>query len=229
MKQVTSSWSVFIQLPVRMFAWWYRPSFIICNIMVFYVHTLLTCLLTYLRTPSSRVPLEKLTGFQLVKKSFAFYGTRRFITAFTSARHSSLSWTNSIQSITPHYTSWRSILILSSHLHLGLPSGLFPSGLPTKILYTPLFSPIRVTCASHLILLDFITRNNIGWGVQIIKPLMTWFHPLPYYFIPLRPKYSFQHPVLKHIHPTFLPQWKRPGFTPIQNKRQNYNSVYLKL
>jgi hypothetical protein len=34
------------------------------------------------------------------------------------------------QSRPPHPTSWRSILILSSHLQLGLPSGLFPSGLP---------------------------------------------------------------------------------------------------
>jgi hypothetical protein len=31
----------------------------------------------------------------------AFYGTRKFITAFTSARHLSLSWASSIQSI-PH-------------------------------------------------------------------------------------------------------------------------------
>jgi len=36
--------------------------------------------------------LEKLTGFQLVKKFPVFYGTRRFITAFTSARHLSLSY-----------------------------------------------------------------------------------------------------------------------------------------
>ena len=36
-------------------------------------------------------PFEKLTGFQLVKKFPAFYGTRRFITAVTSARHLSLS------------------------------------------------------------------------------------------------------------------------------------------
>jgi len=48
-------------------------------------------LLSYLLTPCSRVLLEKPTGFQLVKKFPAFYGTRRFITAFTSARHLSLS------------------------------------------------------------------------------------------------------------------------------------------
>jgi hypothetical protein len=53
----------------------------------------------------------------------AFYGTRRFITTLTSARHLSLSWASPIQSITPHPTYWRSILILSSHLRLGLPSG----------------------------------------------------------------------------------------------------------
>jgi hypothetical protein len=42
-------------------------------------------------TPWSGVLLEKLTGLQLVKKLPAFYGTRRFITAFTSAHHLSLS------------------------------------------------------------------------------------------------------------------------------------------
>ena len=44
----------------------------------------------YLLTPWCRVLLEKLTGLQLVKKFPAFYGTRRFITAFISARHLSL-------------------------------------------------------------------------------------------------------------------------------------------
>ena len=80
----------------------------------------------YLLSAWCRVLLEKLTGLQLVKKFPAFHETRRFITALTSIRHLSLSWASPIQSVYPHPTSWRSILILSTDLRLGLPSGLFP-------------------------------------------------------------------------------------------------------
>jgi hypothetical protein len=38
----------------------------------------------------------------------------------------------------------------SSKFHL-------PSGLPTKVMYEPLIFPIRATCSTHLILLDFMT------------------------------------------------------------------------
>ena len=113
----------------------------------------------YLLTPWCRVLLEKLTGLKLVKKFPAFQGTRWFITAPASVRQPSLSWASPIQSIYPHPTSWISILILSSHLRLGLPSSLFPSGFPTKTLYTSLSSPILSTFPTHLILLDFITRT----------------------------------------------------------------------
>jgi hypothetical protein len=43
-----------------------------------------------------------------------------------------------------HPTSLRSILIFSTHLLLGLPSWLFPSGFSTNILYAFLFSPLYV-------------------------------------------------------------------------------------
>jgi len=73
----------------------------------------------------------------------------------------SLSWASSIHSIHPHPTSWKSVLILSSHLCLDLPSGLFPSGFPTKTLYKPLLFPMRATCPAHSIL-HFITPALLG-------------------------------------------------------------------
>ena len=98
---------------------------------------------------------------QLIKKFPVFYGTRKFITELTSARHLPLSWANSMQSPQPLPTSWTSILVLSSHLHLGLPSGLFPSSFSTKTLCKTFPSSIRAACPAHL-LLDFITRTILG-------------------------------------------------------------------
>ena len=123
---------------------------------------LLTDLLTYLLNPWSRVLLEKLNGFRLVKKFPAFYGTRMFITAFTSARHLSLSCDRSIQSTPSHHTSWRSILIFSSIYAWVSQVVSFPEVSPTKSLYMPLLLPIRATSSAHLILPCFITRTIFG-------------------------------------------------------------------
>ena len=95
----------------------------------------------YLLTPWSRI-LEELTGSQLVKKFPTFYGTRRLIT------HSQVPATCPYpepdqSSPCPSPTSWRFSLILSSHLCLGLPNGLFPSDFSNRTLYAPLLSPIR--------------------------------------------------------------------------------------
>ena len=101
------------------------------------ISTLLILIPILILTPWCRVLLEKLTGLQLVKKFPAIHGTRRFIAALTSVRHLFLSWAGPIQSIYPHPTSCN-ILILSTHLRLRLPSGLLPSGFPSKTLYTSL-------------------------------------------------------------------------------------------
>ena len=66
-------------------------------------------------SPWCRV-LEKLTCSQLVKKFPEFYRTQKFITAFTRACHLSIFWARPMQSMPPHPTSWRSILILTLYI-----------------------------------------------------------------------------------------------------------------
>jgi hypothetical protein len=109
----------------------------------------------------------------------AFHVTRRFNIEFTTALHLFLSWARQIQSTSPHPTSPRSILILSTHLCLGLPSGLFPSGFPTNNLYT-FSSPhsCYMTRPSHPPWLDY---SDYTWRrVQITKLLaMQFFSILP--------------------------------------------------
>jgi hypothetical protein len=69
-----------------------------------------------------------------------------------------LSQINPVHS-TPSYL--RSILILSTHLRLGLPSGYFPSGFATNILYTFLFSP----CLLHALSFhpSWLHHSNYTW------------------------------------------------------------------
>ena len=85
-------------------SWLYLLSFYVRNnYLCTSASYLLTYLLTYSLTPWSIALLEKLTGFQPVKKFPAIYTTRMFVTAFISARYLSLSWASSIQSIPSHF------------------------------------------------------------------------------------------------------------------------------
>jgi hypothetical protein len=78
------------------------------------------------------------------------YRTRKIITVFTRASRWSLSWAISIQSIPLDLIYLRALLILSFHPCIGLPSGIFPSCFPIKILYAFLFShACYMPCPSH--------------------------------------------------------------------------------
>jgi hypothetical protein len=55
---------------------------------IFMLQNCSTCLIIIAR---SRVLFEELTVTQIIKKLPAIYGTRRFITVYTTARHWSLS------------------------------------------------------------------------------------------------------------------------------------------
>ena len=81
-----------------------------------------------------------------------------------------------------HFINVRSILIITLHLHLGLPSGHFPSGVPNNILYAILFFLTHATCPTHIILLDFITITTYSeqhkwWSSSLHNFLHSHFQP----------------------------------------------------
>jgi hypothetical protein len=115
---------------------------------------------------------------------------------FTRAFHWALSSARSIQPISPHPISLRFILMLSSHLSLGLPSGLYPPGFTTKILTCIHLLPMRAICPAPHPPPDH--SNHVWWKVQVMKLLTMQFYPTSYHFIPLRSRYSPQHPFLQH-------------------------------
>ena len=123
----------------------------------------------------------------------------------------------------PHHTSWRSILTLSCHLRLVLPSCRFPSGLPTKTLYTSLLSLMCATCPARMILLDLITWTIFGKQQKSLSSSLCSFLHSPCYFVHLRPKYLPQRPILWHPQPKFLPQCERTSF----NMNHNYEDILI--
>jgi len=72
-----------------------------------------------------------------------------------------------VQSTSSHSIFLRSIPISSSYPRLGLPSGLCPSDISTKILFAFLIPPMCSTCPAHLTSLEFITLIIFGKGNEL--------------------------------------------------------------
>jgi hypothetical protein len=64
--------------------------------------------------------------------------------------------------VTPYFCKF--LLILSSHLHLGLQNGIFPSGFRLKCCVYFLFYLLPATCPTHLILLV-----GVSWLTLVLR------------------------------------------------------------
>jgi hypothetical protein len=75
----------------------------------------------------------------------------------------------------PHPLVFISISILPFILSLSLPSGVFPTGVPTTILYTVQFFAIRATCPAYLTSHDFIIAAVLvhTWGPIQVRIQLT--------------------------------------------------------
>jgi hypothetical protein len=113
---------------------------------------------------------------------------------FSRTRHRPLYRSSWIQSTTSNLISLVSILILSSDLHLRLPSGFFPSGFLTKILYSWNHHARYMLRPSHS---SWFDHPDIWWRVQIMEFLFMQFSRLSCY--PLRHKIWIQTALIKEI------------------------------
>ena len=87
--------------------------------------------------------------------------------------------------------------INASHLRLGLPSGLFPSGLLTRtpVCNSAVSHACHVPCPSHS---SWFAHPNIWQVMQILRLLFMYYSPTPVTSSHLHPtNYLCQHPVLR--------------------------------
>ena len=115
-------------------------------------------------------------GSQLVKKFPTFYGTRRFITAFATARHQFLSWASCVQYTPPTFH------FLKIHLNIVFP---YMSGSPkwslslrfnhqNPVQAFPLPDTPYMPRPSHF--LDFITQKVLGEYGSLNSLLCNFLH-----------------------------------------------------
>jgi hypothetical protein len=148
---------------------------------------------------------------------------------FKRAHHLSLSWCRYIQFTPSRPLTPSFILILSSHLRLGLPSCLFASDFVTEILYEFLIATVRATRPTNLITLDLITLMIFGVAYKL------WSSPPLFSVAALRR--NFFAPPPPHPHPFLLFQtglfpfiFPVPYLCPLPKRpHDDYNRIYPNL
>jgi len=120
----------------------------------------------------SRVIFKELIVTQLVKNSHLLWNPKVHCCV-----HKSLPLAPILSHIHPVYTFWPYFAKVYSDIIIpcmpSLPSGFFPLGFPTKLLYACLISPMHATFPVHLILLYLIT------GIIFCEVYKLWSSSLP--------------------------------------------------
>jgi len=110
----------------------------------------------------------------------------------------------------------RSTLVLSFRLLLGLPSGLFLSGFPTKSMYAPIlslcFSVLYLPHALPVLFLISSPECNLARSTDHNAPHSA-IASSPLYLVHCRPKYLFQHSFLVHPQPKPCAQCERTNYS----------------
>jgi hypothetical protein len=138
--------------------------------------------------------LRSWLSLSLSKNILLSYGTRRFITVYTQARHWALSWASWIQldpylpkvhlnviSPTPRFSQWS--------LAFGPPN-------QNPVNTSPLPRACHMSRPPHRPW--FNHPNNIRWIIQAVKLIIMQFSPLSVFF-PFRSKHLPQHSLLKNL------------------------------
>jgi hypothetical protein len=122
---------------------------------------------------------------------------------------------------------WERLKIPSSHLRLGLPSRLFPSGFPNKTSYIFLPSPMRAKCIVHFLLLDLICLIIFWVDYKLwSSPLCNFLHsPHLSHLGPNIPFSTFSQTSSVYAVPWM---WDQVSYT-YKNNWPNYGFVYFNL